>query len=118
MGSLSYLVNVLLAAGWFGTFFAARNKARKADNDALGAEALGTAMTLVKAQKESLEFLEHQNDDQQKLIDELLGRVEYLEGLVLRGTKLVEPGSVPDLRGGRRTRPPGHPKSGNDGSVR
>lgn len=118
IGNLSYLVNVLLAAGWFGTFFAARNKAKKADNDALEAEANATALNLVKLQKEKIHFLENQNSEQQKLIDELDERVRYLEGLILRGSKLVDPGAVPDVRGSRRTRPPGHPASGPDGSVR
>jgi len=116
-GQLSYMVNILLAAGWFGTFFTARNKAKKAGVDQLEAEASRAALDLIRVQKEKLHLLSSQNEQQQKLIDELTERVSYLEGLVLRGSKLVEPGSLPDVRRSGRARPPGHPKNSPDGSF-
>ena|SRR5258708_633219 len=106
---LSYILNIGML---FGLLFISGKKSYR--------DQTGRVLeSLAHAQKEKIKFLEAQNSDQQKLIDELSGRVDYLEGLVLRGgTKLVEKGPVPDVRRGRRTHAASHPESGTERGVR
>lgn len=114
LSSLSYLGNVLFFLASIGAFFAGKSKgAEEAQANANTAQA-----QTIQAQRERIDILEKQNQEQQSLIDTLKVRIDYLEELVIYGNpKLVQPGALPVVPGGRRKNPSGNAAGSGHGSV-